>query len=166
MDNKTSRSVCYNIFCIANTNSVKRLHLLQKKIVSSFEVKISIQVLKCVDKTTLENCNFISKSLKTLLSPVWKAAGSNIHLNETLMLQHKQIFFTFKFSFTELKPVADIPLLHMQYLFGILYKAPLSISYCIFSKQIQLTDLSHLTKASIYWTANWLANLQLKQENF
>ena len=165
MDNKTSRSVCYNIFCIANTNSVKRLQLLQKKIVSSFGVKISIQVLKSVDKTTLENCIFISKSLKTLQSPVWKAAGSNIHLNETLMLQHRQIFVTFKFPFTEPKPVADIPLLHMQYLFGVIYKAPLSIS-CIFSKQIQLTDLSHLNKASIYWTANWLANLQLKLENF
>ena len=87
LDIKTPRSVYYAIFeshlCHAslvwaqNTNPVKRLHLLQKKSLRImffqsrnshtgplFEVS---KILNSFDKTALENCIFISKSLKGLL---------------------------------------------------------------------------------------------------
>ena len=91
LDIKTLRSVYYAKFeyhlCDAslvwaqNTNSVKRLYLLQKK---SFRImffqsrnshtgplfKVS-KILKCFDKTALENCIFISKSLKGLLPSIF-----------------------------------------------------------------------------------------------
>ena len=85
LDIKTRRSLYYAIFesclCYAslswaqNTNSVKRLHLLQKQSLitmccQSFHTsplfKLS-EILKSSDKTALENCIFTSKSLKGLL---------------------------------------------------------------------------------------------------
>ena len=85
--NKTMRSVYYAIFeshlCYAslvwaqNNNSVKRLHLLQKKSLrlmffqsrnshTGLLFKMS-KILKSFNKTALENCIFISKSLKGLV---------------------------------------------------------------------------------------------------
>ena len=92
LDIKTLRSVYYAIFesrlCYAsllwaqNTNSVTRLHLLQKNSLrimffqsrnshagSLFKVS---KILKSFDKTALENCIFISKSLKGLFSSIFK----------------------------------------------------------------------------------------------
>ena len=90
---KTLRSVFYAIFeshlCyvslvwMQNTNSAERLHLLQKKSLrimffqrknsrTQFLFKVS-QILKSFDKTTLENCIFISKSLKGLLPPIFNS---------------------------------------------------------------------------------------------
>ena len=85
LDIKTLRSLYYAIFesclCYAslsgaqNTNSVKRLHLLQKQSLitmccQSFHTsplfKLS-EILKSSDKAALENCIFTSKSLKGLL---------------------------------------------------------------------------------------------------
>ena len=91
LDIKTLRSVYYAIFeshlCYAslvwaqNTNSVKRLHLLQKKSlrIMFFQSRNShigplfkvSKILKSFDKTALENCIFISKSLKELLSSIF-----------------------------------------------------------------------------------------------
>ena len=91
LDIKTLRSVYYAIFeshlCYAslvwaqNTNSVKRLHLLQKKslIIMFFQSRNShtgplskvSKILKSFDKTALENCIFISKSLKGLLPSIF-----------------------------------------------------------------------------------------------
>ena len=85
------RSVYYAIFeshlCYAslvwaqNTNSVKRLHLLQKKSlrITLFQSRNShtgpffkvSKILKSFDKTALENCIFISKSLKVLLPSIF-----------------------------------------------------------------------------------------------
>ena len=91
LDSKTLRSVYYAIFeshlCYAslvwaqNTNSVKRLHLLQKKSLrimffqsrNSHTVplfKVS-KILKSFDKAALENCIFINKSLKGLLPSIF-----------------------------------------------------------------------------------------------
>ena len=89
-DIKTLRSVYCSIFeshlCYAslvwaqNTNSVKRLHLLQKKFlrIMFFQSRHShtdllfkmSKILKCFDKRALQNCIFISKSLKGLLPSV------------------------------------------------------------------------------------------------
>ena len=90
LDIKTLRSVYYAIFeshlCYAslvwaqNTNSVKRLHLLQKKFlrIMFFQSRHShtyllfkvSKILKCFDKRVLQNCIFISKSLKGLLPSI------------------------------------------------------------------------------------------------
>ena len=87
---KTLRSVCYAIFeshlCYASllwaqsTNSV-RFHLLQKKSlrIMFFQSRNShtaplfkvSKILKFFDKTALENCIFISKSLKGLLPSIF-----------------------------------------------------------------------------------------------
>ena len=106
LDIKTLRSVYYAIFesylCDAslvwaqNTNSVKRLHLLQKKSLRimffqsrnshtgpSFKV---FKILKSFDKTALENCIFISKSLKRLLPSIfnnWFKFSFESHSHDT-----------------------------------------------------------------------------------
>ena len=91
LDIKTLRSVYYAIFeshlCYAslvsaqNNNSVKRLHLLHKKSLRLmfFQRRNShtgplfkmSKILKSFDKTALENCIFISKSLKGLLPSIF-----------------------------------------------------------------------------------------------
>ena len=91
LDIKTLRSVYYAIIephlCYAslvwaqNTNSVKRLHLLEKKFLRLMFVKSRnshtgplfklSKILKSFDKTALENCIFISKSLKRLLPSIF-----------------------------------------------------------------------------------------------
>ena len=91
MNIKTLRSVYYAIFeshlCYAslvwaqNTNSVKKLYLLQKKSlrIMFFENRNShtgpllevSKILKSFDKTALENCIFISKSFKRLLPSIF-----------------------------------------------------------------------------------------------
>ena len=91
LDIKTLRSVHYAIFesrlCHAslvwaqNTNSVKRLHLLLKTSlrIMFFQRRNShtgplfkmSKILKSFDKTILENCIFISKSLKGLLPSIF-----------------------------------------------------------------------------------------------
>ena len=69
--------------CLAqDTNSVKRLYLLQKKSrrIMFFQNKNShtgplfkvFKILKSFDKTALENCVFISKSVKGLLPSIFK----------------------------------------------------------------------------------------------
>ena len=91
LDIKTLRSVYYPIFeshlCYAslfwtqNTNSVERLHLLQKKslTIMFFQIRNSqigplfkvSKILKSFDKTALENCIFTSKYLKDLLPSIF-----------------------------------------------------------------------------------------------
>ena len=105
LDIKTLRPVYYAIFeshlCYAslvwtqNTNSVKRLHLLQKKCIRMFFqsrnshtgpfFKVS-KILKSLDKTALENCIFISKSLKGLLPAIfnnWFKFSFESHSHDT-----------------------------------------------------------------------------------
>ena len=106
LDIKTLRSVYYAIFeshlCYAslvwaqNTNSVKRLHLLQKKSLrimffqsrNSHTVplfKVS-KILKSFDKAALENCIFINKSLKGLLPSIfnnWFKFSFESHSHDT-----------------------------------------------------------------------------------
>ena len=106
LDSKTLRSVYYAIFeshlCYAslvwaqNTNSVKRLHLLQKKSLrimffqsrNSHTVplfKVS-KILKSFDKAALENCIFINKSLKGLLPSIfnnWFKVSFESHSHDT-----------------------------------------------------------------------------------
>ena len=106
LDIKTLRSVYYAIFeshlCYAslvwaqNTNSVKRLHLLQKKSlrIMFFQSRNShigplfklSKFLKSFDKTALENCIFISKSLKGLLHSIlnnWGKFSFESHSHDT-----------------------------------------------------------------------------------
>ena len=76
--------LCYaSLLLVQNTNSVKRLYLLQKKSLrimffksrnshTSPLFKVS-KILKSFDKTTLENCIFISKSLKGLLPSIFNS---------------------------------------------------------------------------------------------
>ena len=90
LDIKTLRSVYCAIFeshlCYAllvwgqNTNSVKKLHLLQKKSLRMLFQSRKFHpgplfkmftIFKSLDKTALQNCIFISKSLKTLLSSIF-----------------------------------------------------------------------------------------------
>ena len=103
---KTLRSVYYAIFesylCYVslvwaqNTNSVKRLHLLQKKSlrIMFFQIRNSrtgplfkvSKNLKSFDKTALENCIFISKSLKGLLPSIlnnWFKFSFESHSHDT-----------------------------------------------------------------------------------
>ena len=106
LDIKTLRSVYYAIFeshlCYAslawaqNTNSVKRLHLLQKKSlrIMFFQrrnshtgplFKVS-KILKSFDKTALENFIFLSKSLKGLLLSIfnnWFKFSAESHSHDT-----------------------------------------------------------------------------------
>ena len=106
LDIKTLRSVYYAIFdsylCYAsfvwaqNTNSVKRLYLLQKKSlrIMFFRSRNShtgplfkvSKILKSFDKTALENCIFISKSLKGLLPSIfnkWFKFSFESHSHDT-----------------------------------------------------------------------------------
>ena len=106
LDIKTLRSVYNAIFephlCYAslvwtqNTNSVKRLHLLQKKSLRLmfFQSRNShtgplfkmSKILKSFDKTVLENCIFISKSLKALLPSTfnsWFKFSFETHSHDT-----------------------------------------------------------------------------------
>ena len=126
LDIKTLRSVYYAIFeshlCYAslvwaqNTNSVKRLHLLKKKSlrIMFFQSRNShagplfkvSKILKPFDKTALENCIFIGKSLKGLLR--FSIAGSNFLLSHTLMILHGQTLVILKYPLTILKPMTDI----------------------------------------------------------
>ena len=91
IDIKTLRSVYYAIFkshlCYASlvrvqsTNSVKRLHLLEKKSlrIMFFQSRNSrtgplfkvSKILKSFDKTALENCIFINKYLKGLFPSIF-----------------------------------------------------------------------------------------------
>ena len=93
LDIKALRSVYYTIWeshlCYyslvwtQSTNSVKRLHLLQKNSLRimffqsrNFQTGLSFRVskiLKSFDKTALGNCIFISKSLKGLLPSIFSS---------------------------------------------------------------------------------------------
>ena len=106
LDIKTLRSVYYAIFeshlCYAslvwaqNNNSVKRFHLLQKKPLRLmfFQSRNShtgplfkmSKILKSFDKAALENCIFISKSLKGLLPSIfnnWFKFSFQTHSHDT-----------------------------------------------------------------------------------
>ena len=106
LDIKTLRSVYYAIFeshlCYAslawvqNNNSLKRLHLLQKKSLRLmfFQSRNShtgplfkmSKILKSFNKTALENCIFISKSLKGLLPSIfynWFKFSFETHSHDT-----------------------------------------------------------------------------------
>ena len=106
LDIKTLRSVYYAIFeshlCYVslvwaqNNNSVKRLHLLQKKFlrIMFFQGRNShtdplfkmSKILKSFDKTAPENCIFISKSLKGFLSSIssnWFKFSFETHSHDT-----------------------------------------------------------------------------------
>ena len=106
LDIKTLRSVYYAIFeshlCYAsllwaqNTNSVKRIHLLQKKSLRKmfFQSRSShirplfkmSKIFKSFDKTALQNCTFISKSLKGLLPSIfnkWFKFSFESHSHDT-----------------------------------------------------------------------------------
>ena len=90
LDIKTLRSLYYATFepllasvvWTQNTNPVKRLYLLQKKFlrIMLFQSRNShtdplfkmSKILKSFEKTALENCIFISKSLKGLLPSIFK----------------------------------------------------------------------------------------------
>ena len=65
------------------------------------------KILKSFDKTTLENCIFISESLKGLF-PSLLNNGSNFILSHTLMILDGQILDIFKYPLTILKPMVDI----------------------------------------------------------
>ena len=106
LDIKTLGSVYYAMFeshlhyaslvWVQNTNSVKRLHLLQKKPlrIMFFQstnshtgplFKVS-KILKSFDKTALENYIFISKSLEGLLPSIfnnWFKFSSESHSHNT-----------------------------------------------------------------------------------
>ena len=91
LDIKTPKSVYYAIFeshlwyaslvWAQNTNSVERLHLLQKKSlrIMFFQSRYShtgplfkvSKIFKSFDKRAFENCIFISKSLKELLPSIF-----------------------------------------------------------------------------------------------
>ena len=104
LDITTLRPVYYAIFeshlCYAslvwaqNTNSIKRLHLLQKKSPRMFFqsrnshtgpfFKMS-KILRSFDQTVLENCIFIKKIFKKV-SLQSSITGSNFLLSHTLMI--------------------------------------------------------------------------------
>ena len=106
---KTLMSVYYAIFeshlCYTslvwaqNTNSIKRLQLLQKKSqrIMYFQKRNShigplfkvSKILISFDKTALENCIFISKSLKGLLPSIfnnWLKFSFELHSHDTSWL--------------------------------------------------------------------------------
>ena len=115
-DIKTLRPVYYAIFeydlCCAslvwaqNTNSVKKLHLIQKKSlrIMFFKSRNShtgplfqdFKILKSLDKTGLKNCNFISKSLKKLLPPVF-SSWFNFFFESHLMILVCKILVILKY---------------------------------------------------------------------
>ena len=87
--------LCYaSLVWAQNTNSVKRLHLLQKKSLRMFFqsrnshtgplFKMS-NILRSFDKTVLENCIFIKKIFKSV-SLQSSITGSNFLLSHTLMI--------------------------------------------------------------------------------
>ena len=150
LNNKTLWSVCYenfeSHFCCAslvwaqNTNLVKILHLLQERFlrIMLFQIQNShtnplfkeSKILKSFQKTTFQNCIFISKFLKGLLK-LLSVAASNSHFNYALIIWDGQIFDTFKFLFAKLKPIVDIQWSSTQHMFGItlfgLYRTPKNI---------------------------------------
>ena len=121
LDMKILRSVDFAIFesrlCYAslvwaqNTNSVKSLRLLQKKSlkIMFFQsanshtcplFKVS-KILKSFDKTALENCIFISKSLKRLFPSIFNNWF-------TLSWYYGKILVILKNPLTVLKPMVDV----------------------------------------------------------
>ena len=139
LDIKTLKSVYYAIFeshlwyaslaWLQNTSSVKRLHLLQKKSLRLMFFQVS-KILKSFDKTALENCIFISKSLKGYCL-LFSITGSNCLLSHTLMILDGQILVILKYPPTILKRMVDIQCLHIQYMFGITYKVAIKMLYFI-----------------------------------
>ena len=128
LDMKTLNSVYYAIFephlsypwlvWEHNTNSVQRLHLLQKKSlrIMLFQnrnphtgplFKVS-KIIKSFDKTALENCIFISKSLKGLLPSIfnnWFKFSFESYSHDTI---DGQILVILKYSLTVIKTMVDI----------------------------------------------------------
>ena len=64
------------------------------------------KILKSFDKTALENCIFISKSLKGSLLP-FSITGSKFLLSHTLMILDGQILVILKYPLTILKHMVD-----------------------------------------------------------
>ena len=64
------------------------------------------QILKSFDKTALENCIFISKSLNGSLLP-FSITGSKFLLSHTLMILDGQILVILKNPLTILKHMVD-----------------------------------------------------------
>ena len=62
------------------------------------------KILKSFDKTALENCIFINKSLKELLPSIF----NNFLLSHILMILDGQILVILKYPLTILKPMVDI----------------------------------------------------------
>ena len=127
LDIKTLRLVFYAIFKsylrfpslvrAQNTNSVKRLHLLQKTSlgIMFFQsrnpytrtwFKMS-KILKSFDMTAIENCIFIIKSLKSLL-PFIFSNWLKFFLNHTIMILDGQILVILNYPLTVLRPMVDI----------------------------------------------------------
>ena len=99
-----------------NTNSVRRLHLSQKRSlrIMFFQSRnphtgplfnVS-NFFKSFDKTALKNYIFISISLKGLLPPSFNN-WFKFSLSHTRMKMHGKILVIVKYSFTVLKPMVD-----------------------------------------------------------
>ena len=124
LDINTLRSVYCAIFeshlCYAslvwarNTNSVKRLRFLKKKSlrITLFPSRNShtwplfklSKFLKSFDKTALEKCIFISKSLNGLLPSIFNN-WFKFSLRHALMILDGQILLILKYALTVLKPM-------------------------------------------------------------
>ena len=103
---KTLRNICYAIFdshltyfCIVwaqNINTVNRLIILQKKALRIMNFKDQLfhssplfsenNILKFIDKITLENILFVNKSINRQVPPIfydWFTFSGNLHRYET-----------------------------------------------------------------------------------
>ena len=131
--------LCFT-FWAQNTDSVSRLHILQKKSlrVIFFQnrnshtgplFKVS-KIRKSFHKTALEKYIFISKSLKRSLPPIFNG-WFKFFLSHTLMIIDGPILAILKNPLTVLKPMVDIQCLLIRYMFGITYKVVIKLSYFI-----------------------------------
>ena len=136
---KTLKSIYFSIFeshlyytslvWTQNFNSVKRLHLLQKK---------SFRIMFFQGRNYFTGPYFmtISKSLKWLFCHPSSIPDSNFLFSLTLMVQNGQILFTSKYLLTVLKSsLIDVDWLQMQYIFGITHKVVIKISNFVIWEQ-------------------------------
>ena len=144
LDIKTLRSVYYAIFeshlCYAslvwaqNTNSVKKASLITEKIPQNVQSRNShrgplfkvSKILKSFDKTALENCIFISKSLKGLLPSIfnnWFKFSFESHSHDTRWSNLGYL----KIPSYHTKTYGRYSMFQIQYMFEITYKVAIKM---------------------------------------
>ena len=104
-------------------------------------LKVS-KICNSFEKTVLENCIFIRKSLKGLLPFIFKN-WFKFFLSHTLKIRDGQILVILKYPLTLLSTMVDIRWLLIQYIFEITYIVAMKMLYFIRWEQINWKDINY-----------------------